>query len=118
MLQVGSTVPRQYPDSAPPVPLQYPTVPLQCPYSVPTVQCRRGSRPALAPLLPSAPAGKLHKGGVPDRDGVARTVLYDWQRAKIPWFTTPPFEVRRIVFRRSRTHTLPGAGCLWPQSPL
>eukprot|EP00667_Euglena_gracilis_P005400 EG_transcript_5440 len=36
--------------------------------------------------------GKLHKGGVPDRDGVARTVLYDWQRAKIPWFTTPPFE--------------------------
>jgi nuclear GTP-binding protein len=36
--------------------------------------------------------GKLLRGGVPDRDSVARTVLYDWQRAKIPWFTAPPFE--------------------------
>uniref|UniRef100_A0A7S1IBK3 Nucleolar GTP-binding protein 2 n=1 Tax=Eutreptiella gymnastica TaxID=73025 RepID=A0A7S1IBK3_9EUGL len=36
--------------------------------------------------------GRLLRGGVPDRDAVSRTVLYDWQRAKIPWFTTPPFE--------------------------
>eukprot|EP00670_Eutreptiella_braarudii_P025930 CAMPEP_0174385312 /NCGR_PEP_ID=MMETSP0811_2-20130205/126516_1 /TAXON_ID=73025 ORGANISM="Eutreptiella gymnastica-like, Strain CCMP1594" /NCGR_SAMPLE_ID=MMETSP0811_2 /ASSEMBLY_ACC=CAM_ASM_000667 /LENGTH=666 /DNA_ID=CAMNT_0015539595 /DNA_START=50 /DNA_END=2050 /DNA_ORIENTATION=- len=36
--------------------------------------------------------GKLMKGGIPDRDLMARTVLYDWQRARIPWFTTPPFE--------------------------
>eukprot|EP00906_Rhabdomonas_costata_P035745 RCo050218 len=36
--------------------------------------------------------GKLLKGGLPNRDSVARTVLYDWQRAKIPWFVPPPFE--------------------------
>lgn len=36
--------------------------------------------------------GKLHGGGVPDTDSVARSVLYDWQRGKIPWFSAPPFE--------------------------
>jgi nuclear GTP-binding protein len=35
--------------------------------------------------------GKLLPGGVADTDNVARSVLYDWQRGKIPWFNPPPF---------------------------
>ena len=35
-------------------------------------------------------AGKLLKGGEPDLDGVAKTVLNDFMRGKIPWFTPPP----------------------------
>lgn len=35
-------------------------------------------------------SGKLLKGGEPDLDTVAKMVLYDWQRGKLPWFTTPP----------------------------
>ncbi|KDO28461.1 hypothetical protein SPRG_20167 [Saprolegnia parasitica CBS 223.65] len=34
--------------------------------------------------------GKLGKGGIPDRKAVARTVLQDWNRGKIPFFTPPP----------------------------
>ena len=34
--------------------------------------------------------GKLLSGGAPDTDSAARTLLYDWQRGKIPWFTYPP----------------------------
>lgn len=35
-------------------------------------------------------SGKLLKGGDPDLKTVARMVLYDWQRGKIPFFTPPP----------------------------
>jgi nuclear GTP-binding protein len=34
--------------------------------------------------------GKLLKGGEADLDAVARIVLNDWIRGKIPWFTPPP----------------------------
>ncbi|OQR97226.1 guanine nucleotide-binding-like protein [Achlya hypogyna] len=34
--------------------------------------------------------GKLGKGGIPDRKAVARTVLQDWNRGKIPFYTPPP----------------------------
>jgi len=30
------------------------------------------------------------KGGEPDLDTVAKMVLYDWQRGKLPWFMPPP----------------------------
>ena len=33
--------------------------------------------------------GKLLKGGEPDLDGIARTVLRDWQYGKIPFLTQP-----------------------------
>lgn len=36
--------------------------------------------------------GKLHKGGEPHLDAVARIVLYDWQRGRLPYFTPPPEE--------------------------
>lgn len=36
--------------------------------------------------------GKLLAGGVPDLETVARSMLYDWQRGKVPWFSAPPFE--------------------------
>lgn len=35
-------------------------------------------------------AGKLLKGGEPDLDGVAKTVINDFLRGKLPWFTPPP----------------------------
>jgi ribosome biogenesis GTPase A len=31
------------------------------------------------------------QGGEPDVDTVAKMVLYDWQRGKVPWFSPPPF---------------------------
>jgi len=34
--------------------------------------------------------GRLLKGGEPDVDGVAKMVLMDFMRGKIPWFTPPP----------------------------
>lgn len=34
----------------------------------------------------------LDKGGVPNLNTAATLVLYDWQRAKLPWFVAPPFE--------------------------
>ncbi|KAJ5095963.1 hypothetical protein NUU61_005319 [Penicillium alfredii] len=34
--------------------------------------------------------GKLLKGGEPDLDGVAKMVINDFLRGKIPWFTPPP----------------------------
>jgi len=35
-------------------------------------------------------SGKLLKGGEPDVDNVAKMVLNDWQRGKLPFFTPPP----------------------------
>jgi nuclear GTP-binding protein len=37
--------------------------------------------------------GRLLKGGEPDVDGVAKMVLNDFLRGKIPWFTPPPKRV-------------------------
>ncbi len=34
--------------------------------------------------------GKLFKGGEPDVNTVAKMVLNDWQRGKIPFFVPPP----------------------------
>jgi nuclear GTP-binding protein len=34
--------------------------------------------------------GKLHKGGEADMDGVAKTVLNEFLRGKIPWYVPPP----------------------------
>ena len=35
-------------------------------------------------------AGKLVKGGEPDLNTVARMVLLDWQRGRLPYFSLPP----------------------------
>ena len=35
-------------------------------------------------------SGKLLKGGEEDVNAVAKTILHDWQRGRIPWFTAPP----------------------------
>lgn len=34
--------------------------------------------------------GRLLKGGEPDLDGVAKMIINDFLRGKIPWFTHPP----------------------------
>lgn len=36
--------------------------------------------------------GRLLKGGEPDETGVSKMVLNDFNRGKIPWFVTPPFD--------------------------
>lgn len=36
--------------------------------------------------------GRLLKGGEPDLDGVAKMMLNDFMRGKIPWFTPPPHD--------------------------
>jgi len=36
--------------------------------------------------------GKLLKGAEPDTATVAKMILHDWQRGKIPYFVCPPFE--------------------------
>ncbi|KAL3473576.1 NUC091 domain-containing protein [Aspergillus californicus] len=35
--------------------------------------------------------GRLLRGGEPDLDGVAKMVINDFLRGKVPWFTPPPF---------------------------
>ncbi|KAI9142018.1 P-loop containing nucleoside triphosphate hydrolase protein [Paraphysoderma sedebokerense] len=34
--------------------------------------------------------GKLKKGGVPDLEAAAKTILQDWNSGKIPYYTVPP----------------------------
>jgi len=41
--------------------------------------------------------GKLKKGGIPDRDAAAKTVLNDWNSGKIKYFTHPPEEVEANI---------------------
>lgn len=41
--------------------------------------------------------GRLLKGGEPDVDGVAKMVLNDFLRGKIPWFTPPPKKVGDVA---------------------
>ncbi|ODQ68200.1 nucleolar GTP-binding protein 2 [Nadsonia fulvescens var. elongata DSM 6958] len=36
--------------------------------------------------------GRLLKGGEPDETGVAKLILNDFNRGKIPWFVPPPFD--------------------------
>ncbi|KAJ3215926.1 Guanine nucleotide-binding protein-like 3 [Dinochytrium kinnereticum] len=36
--------------------------------------------------------GKLRKGGIPDLESAARTVIVDWNAGKIPFYTVPPKE--------------------------
>jgi len=35
-------------------------------------------------------SGRLLRGGDPDVDAVAKMVLNDFLRGKVPWFTPPP----------------------------
>lgn len=34
--------------------------------------------------------GRIRKGGVPDLDGAARSILRDWVQGRIPYYTSPP----------------------------
>ncbi|CAI6336025.1 unnamed protein product [Periconia digitata] len=68
--------------------------------------------------------GRLLKGGEADLDAVARIVLNDWIRGKIPWFTPPPDKdgetsvkgidgregkLGEMSRKRKRTENAPGA---------
>lgn len=39
--------------------------------------------------------GRLLRGGEPDVDGVAKMVINDFLRGKIPWFTPPPYDAAK-----------------------
>lgn len=45
--------------------------------------------------------GRLHKGGEPDLNTVAKVVLHDWQRGKIPYFVMPPFDTEAPADKKS-----------------
>lgn len=34
--------------------------------------------------------GKLQRGGEPDYNNISMTIIVDWQRGNIPYFTKPP----------------------------
>ncbi len=34
--------------------------------------------------------GKLKKGGEPDINNVCKSIIFDWQRGNIPFFSKPP----------------------------
>ena len=34
--------------------------------------------------------GKLQRGGEPDYNNISKTIIVDWQRGNIPYFTKPP----------------------------
>ncbi len=40
--------------------------------------------------------GKLLKGGEPDESTVAKHILNDFNRGKIPWFVAPPFSEEKL----------------------
>ncbi|KZT55572.1 NGP1NT-domain-containing protein [Calocera cornea HHB12733] len=46
--------------------------------------------------------GKLLKHGEPDRDTVARMVLGDWQRGKLPYYTKPPMDEKDVEKEKER----------------
>ncbi|XP_030749615.1 nucleolar GTP-binding protein 2 [Sitophilus oryzae] len=51
-------------------------------------------------------SGRLLKGGEPDISSVAKMVLNDWQRGKLPFFVCPPgFEVGLNASEESNTET-------------
>ncbi|KAG9294023.1 hypothetical protein G9A89_019361 [Geosiphon pyriformis] len=40
--------------------------------------------------------GKLRKGGIPDLQSAAKSVLQDWNSGKIPFYTTPPIKPKAL----------------------
>ena len=63
--------------------------------------------------------GRLLRGGEPDLDGVAKMVLNDFLRGKIPWFSAPPKkdgaaesgeEKELVEGREGRLGEMPGKG--------
>lgn len=57
-------------------------------------------------------SGKLLKGGDPDLNTVARMVLQDWQKGRIPYFTLPPDYVLDLPGKQSREQDRKGGASL------
>ncbi|GAA5850816.1 hypothetical protein JCM8547_009097 [Rhodosporidiobolus lusitaniae] len=45
--------------------------------------------------------GRLRKGGVPDLDGTARSILRDWVAGRIPYYTAPPSKEETAALKQS-----------------
>ena len=41
--------------------------------------------------------GKIKKGGVPDKDMAARTILRDWNTGKVPFYAEPPKDTAHLL---------------------
>ncbi|EIN14264.1 NGP1NT-domain-containing protein [Punctularia strigosozonata HHB-11173 SS5] len=46
--------------------------------------------------------GRLLKGGEPDMDGVAKIILSDWVRGRIPFFVPPPERTEELNLREAK----------------
>lgn len=44
--------------------------------------------------------GRLRKGGVPDLDGTARSILRDWVAGRIPYYTAPPTKEETALLKQ------------------
>ncbi|KAK0548248.1 nuclear GTP-binding protein nug1 [Tilletia horrida] len=57
--------------------------------------------------------GRLGRGGIPDTDATARSVLHDWNTGKIPFYSIPPKLHRSAILSKDRRPGQPqqnGAG--------
>jgi nuclear GTP-binding protein len=41
--------------------------------------------------------GKLVKGGEPDFNNTSKSIIFDWQRGRIPYFDLPPKNVEQVA---------------------
>eukprot|EP01087_Luapelamoeba_hula_P019073 TRINITY_DN626_c0_g1_i1.p1 TRINITY_DN626_c0_g1~~TRINITY_DN626_c0_g1_i1.p1 ORF type:complete len:769 (-),score=191.50 TRINITY_DN626_c0_g1_i1:137-2443(-) len=60
--------------------------------------------------------GKLVRGGDPDINAVARIILTDWQRGRLPWYVMPPQREELAAIEKAK-EPLPLAGCIIPAAP-
>lgn len=49
--------------------------------------------------------GRLRKGGVPDLDGTARSILRDWVQGRIPYYTSPPSAASTAALKEQTEQT-------------
>ncbi|GAA6030109.1 hypothetical protein JCM8097_009264 [Rhodosporidiobolus ruineniae] len=54
--------------------------------------------------------GRLRKGGVPDLDGTARSILRDWVAGRIPYYTTPPKKEETDKLREQQSDAAKNVG--------
>lgn len=56
--------------------------------------------------------GRLLKGGEPDESGVAKQILNDFNRGKIPWFVLPPDKEGKEENKKDKENTPTNSGSL------
>merc|ERR1712032_1363196 len=52
--------------------------------------------------------GRVLKGGIPDKNIAARSVIKDWNKGKIPYFSVPPSDNENMAVDASAAETAVG----------